>query len=65
MHPGPINRGIEISSDIVDSDRSLINDQVSSGLAVRMAILYELLTSTEAGSGEALPDGPVPIGEPA
>lgn len=65
MHPGPINRGIEISSDIVDSDRSLINAQVSSGLAVRMAILYELLTSTEAGSGEALPDGPVPIGEPA
>ena len=65
MHPGPINRGVEISSDIVDSDRSLINAQVSSGLAVRMAILYELLTSTEAGSGEALPDGPVPIGEPA
>ena len=65
MHPGPINRGIEISSDIVDSDRSLINAQVSSGLAVRMAILYELLTSTEAGSGEVLPDGPVPIGEPA
>ena len=65
MHPGPINRGVEISSDIVDSDRSLINAQVSSGLAVRMAILYELLTSTEAGSGEVLPDGPVPIGEPA
>ena len=65
MHPGPINRGVEISSDIVDSDRSLINAQVSSGLAVRMAILYELLTSTEAGSGEASPDGPVPIGEPA
>ena len=65
MHPGPINRGVEISSDIVDSDRSLINAQVSSGLAVRMAILYELLTSTDAGSGEVLPDGPVPIGEPA
>ena len=65
MHPGPINRGVEISSDIVDSDRSLINAQLSSGLAVRMAILYELLTSTEAGSGEVLPDGPVPIGEPA
>ena len=65
MHPGPINRGVEISSDIVDSDRSLINAQVSSGLAVRMAILYELLTSTDAGGGEVLPDGPVPIGEPA
>jgi len=64
MHPGPINRGVEIASDIVDSDRSLINAQVSSGLAVRMAILYELLTGAEAGS-EEIPEAPVPIGEPA
>jgi aspartate carbamoyltransferase catalytic subunit len=42
MHPGPINRGIEIASDIADGSRSLILDQVANGLAVRMAILYLL-----------------------
>ncbi|HEX7998449.1 MAG TPA: aspartate carbamoyltransferase catalytic subunit [Pyrinomonadaceae bacterium] len=42
MHPGPMNRGIEIASDVADGSRSLILDQVSNGLAVRMAILYLL-----------------------
>jgi aspartate carbamoyltransferase catalytic subunit len=40
MHPGPINRGVEIDSDIADSVRSVILDQVTNGLAVRMAVLY-------------------------
>ncbi len=40
LHPGPMNRGIEISSDVADSSRSLILDQVKYGVAVRMAILY-------------------------
>ncbi|WCJ59802.1 aspartate carbamoyltransferase catalytic subunit [Fontisphaera persica] len=40
MHPGPINRGVEIESWIADSDRSVILDQVNNGLAVRMAVLY-------------------------
>ncbi len=40
MHPGPINRGVEIDSDIADSERSLILEQVTNGLAVRMAVLY-------------------------
>jgi aspartate carbamoyltransferase catalytic subunit len=40
MHPGPINRGVEIDSDIADSKRSLILDQVTNGLAVRMAVLF-------------------------
>ncbi len=40
MHPGPMNRGIEISSDLADSKGSLILDQVASGVAVRMALLY-------------------------
>lgn len=40
MHPGPINRGIEITSDIADSDNSTINEQVTNGVAVRMALLY-------------------------
>jgi aspartate carbamoyltransferase catalytic subunit len=47
MHPGPVNRGIEISSDVVDSARSLILDQVTNGVAVRMAILF-LLIGAEA-----------------
>jgi len=42
MHPGPINRGIEISSEIADGSRSLILDQVTNGVAVRMAVLYLL-----------------------
>src|SRR6266403_6187141 len=42
MHPGPINRGIEIASEIADSSRSLILDQVTNGVAVRMAVLYLL-----------------------
>jgi aspartate carbamoyltransferase catalytic subunit len=47
MHPGPVNRGVEISSEVVDSARSLILDQVTNGVAVRMAILF-LLIGTEA-----------------
>jgi len=42
MHPGPMNRGIEIASDVADGTRSLILDQVANGLAVRMAVLYLL-----------------------
>lgn len=42
MHPGPINRGIELASDVVDSDRSIILQQVENGVAVRMAVLYLL-----------------------
>jgi aspartate carbamoyltransferase catalytic subunit len=40
MHPGPINRGVEIDSDLADSNRSVILEQVSNGIAVRMAALY-------------------------
>jgi aspartate carbamoyltransferase catalytic subunit len=42
MHPGPINRGVEVTSDVADSDSSIILDQVENGVAVRMAILYLL-----------------------
>ncbi len=42
LHPGPINRGIELTSDVADSEHSLILDQVTNGVAVRMAILYLL-----------------------
>src|ERR671910_1596700 len=43
MHPGPMNRGVEIASDVADLPRSLITDQVTNGIAVRMALLYLLL----------------------
>jgi aspartate carbamoyltransferase catalytic subunit len=45
MHPGPMNRGVEIDSRVADSDASLVVDQVRAGLAVRMAVLYDLLTA--------------------
>ena len=47
MHPGPINRGVEISSDIADSEHAIILDQVENGVAVRMAILYLLASNIE------------------
>ena len=42
MHPGPINRGVEISSEVADSEHAIILDQVENGVAVRMAVLYLL-----------------------
>lgn len=43
MHPGPMNRGIEIGSDMADLDRSIITDQVTNGISVRMSLLYLML----------------------
>jgi len=55
MHPGPINRGVEIGPDIADDDENLIALQVFSGLAVRMAILYRTIVGyTDSGSEEVL-----------
>ena len=42
MHPGPINRGVELSSDVADSHHSIILNQVENGVAIRMAVLYLL-----------------------
>ena len=52
MHPGPMNRGLEISAEVADSARSVITEQVTNGVSVRMAILYVLLTggALETGS---------------
>lgn len=58
MHPGPVNRGVEISAEATDSDRSLILDQVAAGVVVRMAVLYELLAASRAWA-------PLPEGTPA
>lgn len=53
LHPGPINRGVELSSDVADGPRSVILDQVENGVAVRMAILYLL-----AGAGATAEGAP-------
>jgi len=54
MHPGPMNRGVEIASDVADSPRSVILAQVANGVAVRMAVLY-LLATGRAWEGEREP----------
>jgi aspartate carbamoyltransferase catalytic subunit len=49
MHPGPVNRGVELSGEVVDSPQSVILEQVEAGVVVRMAVLYEVLAGTRAG----------------
>jgi aspartate carbamoyltransferase catalytic subunit len=68
MHPGPVNRGVELSGEAIDSPQSLIAEQVAAGLVVRMAILYELLAGGERPTPLAAGDGasrPTPIEQPA
>ncbi|MCL2769059.1 MAG: aspartate carbamoyltransferase catalytic subunit [Solirubrobacterales bacterium] len=48
MHPGPVNRGVELSGEVVDSPQALVAAQVEAGVVVRMAVLYELLSGTHA-----------------
>jgi aspartate carbamoyltransferase catalytic subunit len=50
MHPGPMNRGVEISDEVADSAASLVTRQVRAGLVVRMAVLYDLLAGPEAAA---------------
>ena len=51
MHPGPVNRGVELAAATIDSPQALITQQVEAGVVVRMAVLYELLAGTGAGAG--------------
>ena len=57
MHPGPVNRGVELSADAIDSPQALIAEQVKAGVAVRMAVLYEVLVGAPilAGGGVVCP----------
>src|SRR6187397_3722607 len=52
MHPGPMNRGVEIDPRVADSGASLVTDQVRAGLVVRMAVLYDVLTVAPVGARE-------------
>jgi aspartate carbamoyltransferase catalytic subunit len=68
MHPGPVNRGVELSGEVIDSPQSLISEQVASGLVVRMAILYELLAAGDETPVPAVGGDTAhltPIGQPA
>jgi aspartate carbamoyltransferase catalytic subunit len=56
MHPGPMNRGLEISATAADSERSVILDQVTNGVSIRMAVLYLVLSGQVA-------DGPAGVSE--
>jgi len=58
MHPGPVNRGVELSGEVVDSPQAVITAQVEAGVVVRMAVLYEVLASTRM-------EEPVPEPAPA
>jgi aspartate carbamoyltransferase catalytic subunit len=63
LHPGPMNRGMEITAEVADSDRSVIVEQVTNGVHVRMAVLYLLLAGAEPPAGASDPaDVPV-LGE--
>jgi aspartate carbamoyltransferase catalytic subunit len=53
MHPGPMNRGMEIAAEVADSPRSVIVEQVANGVTVRMAVLYLLLGGKESAFGSA------------
>jgi aspartate carbamoyltransferase catalytic subunit len=56
MHPGPMNRGVEIASDVADLPRSVITDQVTNGIAVRMSLLY-LMLGSEGRRGTEIESG--------
>ena len=64
MHPGPVNRGVELSGEVVDHPQSLIVQQVESGVVVRMAVLYELVAGG-GGPGVRAPLSPATEPQPA
>jgi aspartate carbamoyltransferase catalytic subunit len=57
MHPGPVNRGVELSGEVVDSPQAVITAQVEAGVVVRMAVLYEVLAGARAERAGAVPAG--------
>ncbi len=67
MHPGPVNRGVELSGEVVDSPQAVITAQVEAGVVVRMAVLYELLAGARASAPapSAAPSPASPEPQPA
>jgi aspartate carbamoyltransferase catalytic subunit len=62
MHPGPMNEGVEIDADVAHGPQSTVQDQVSNGVAVRMAVLYLLMAATHGGARRGASVGPLPPG---
>jgi aspartate carbamoyltransferase catalytic subunit len=60
MHPGPVNRGVELAAEVIDSPQAIIGQQVAAGVVVRMAVLYECLAGRGAPKTEPQPTLPVP-----
>ncbi|PZR66383.1 MAG: aspartate carbamoyltransferase [Solirubrobacterales bacterium] len=60
MHPGPVNRGVELSADVIDSPQAAIAQQVEAGVVVRMAVLYELLAAEPPTSSPTRPAADMP-----
>ena len=57
MHPGPVNRGVELAAEVIDSPQAVIGQQVAAGVVVRMAVLYELLagrTAPDRAAGDGM-----------
>jgi aspartate carbamoyltransferase catalytic subunit len=65
MHPGPVNRGVELSGEVVDSPQAIIGAQVESGVVVRMAVLYELLAGARASAPVTAEEPPAASAERA
>lgn len=59
MHPGPMNRGVEISAEVADLKRTIVTDQVTNGVAVRMSLLYHMLGTFERPGAPDAPQEPV------
>ena len=60
MHPGPVNRGVELAAEVIDSPQAIIGQQVAAGVVVRMAVLYELLAGRGAPQGATTAATPTP-----
>src|SRR5205085_8361736 len=56
MHPGPVNRGVELAADVIDGPQAVITAQVEAGIVVRMAVLYELVAGAPTADA---PESPV------
>jgi aspartate carbamoyltransferase catalytic subunit len=60
MHPGPVNRGVELAAEVIDSPQAIIGQQVAAGVVVRMAVLYECLAGRGAPQSAESLAAPVP-----
>ncbi|MFM7507930.1 MAG: aspartate carbamoyltransferase, partial [Actinomycetota bacterium] len=63
MHPGPMNRGVEIAGDVAEQDNAVVTEQVANGVAVRMAVLFLLLGPGRAGAASQSVSEPAGIEE--